>query len=487
MEKSKVESIIYENLRVNGYNLESIKELKITTSVNNHSTLELTGVLKPGEEDKDITSTSEKKTIEVYSEGKEKLTLFYGLVTKLKINVDHDVYTIKVNAKSMSYLMDIEVKSRSFQDITMTTHTLIKNIMKDYTPSSYNINIPNEPLRELLIQFEETDWEFLKRVVSKYNQGLIPTNDYKTIQFYVGTQEMKKEIDIPSARYQVFKAIDDYKYMLNNYLKDAKEIDYITFNIESREILKLGDNIQIQGQSFYMYEGTYEMKQGILENTYKLRRKNGLRVKRVFNTTVVGSAIEGKIIGVKNDLVQIHLEIDKTQDVGKAYWFKYSTMSASKDGSGWYCMPEKGDSVKVYFPTKDEDQSFAVSSVSGYEPSPGGEEDRMGNPDDKYLRTAHDKQVKLTPEGIFVSCNSGQAELILKTDGNLTIISQNNVSVQAKENIEIKAEKDFKISAKKAISIACDKGGGIDFDPEGNVVEKGTQVINKNSPLSFGE
>ena len=113
-----------------------------------------------------------------------------------------------------------------------------------------------------------------------------------------------------------------------------------------------------------------------------------------------------------------------------------------------------------------------------YEQGPGEAEDRMGNPDDKYLRTANDKQVKLTPDGIFISCDSGQAEMSLTSDGTLSITSQNNINISAEENIKIEAQKSFLVSAKQGVNFACDKGGGLEFDSEGQIREKGTQVNN---------
>lgn len=477
-ENQIVEAINYEKIRVNGYDLEAIKSLRIETGINKHVTLKLTGILKNENRDNDINLTTNNKTIEVFYVGSKSTTLFYGIVTNIEINIELDVYTLNIEAKSMSYLMDIKLKSKSFQNISMTTHNLIASIMKNYSGSNYILNIPNEEVKELLIQYEETDWEFLKRIAAKYNQGLFPTMDGKEIQFVMAVPKQFKELKSKSINYKIYKNLDDYKYMLKNYLQDANEVDYMTYEIENYEILKLGDNIQFQGQSFYIYEGTYEIKNGILTNTYKLRMKNGLRQKRIFNTKVIGSSIDGKIIQVQSDLVKIHLEIDETQDKGTAYWFKFSTMSASTDGSGWYCMPEIGDSVRVYFPTKDEDEAFAVSAVSGYEQGAGEAEDRMGNPDNKYLRTAHDKQVKLTPSGIFISCDSGQAEMSLTSDGTLSITSQNNININAEQNIKIEAQKSFLVSAKQGVNFACDKGGGLEFDSSGQIKEKGTQVNN---------
>ena len=473
-----VEAINYEKIRVNGYNLESIKSLKIETNINEHAVLKLTGILKNESKDKDVNLTTDNKTIEVYYVENESTTLFNGVVTKIEINVELDIYTLNIEAKSMSYLMDIKLKSKSFQNTSMTTHNLVSSIMQNYSGSNYILNIPDEEVKELLIQYEETDWEFLKRIASKYNQGLFPTMDGKVIQLIMAVPEQPKELKSENINYKIYRNLDDYNYMLQNYLQDASEVDYITYEIENYEILKLGENIQFQGQAFYVYEGIYEINGGMLTNKYKLRVKNGLRQERIFNTKVIGSSIDGKIIQVQSDLVRIHLEIDETQDEGTAYWFKFSTMSASTDGSGWYCMPEIGDSVRVYFPTKDEDEAFAVSAVSGYEQGAGEAEDRMGNPDDKYLRTANDKQVKLTPDGIFVSCDSGQADMSLTSDGTLSITSQNNINITAEQNIKIQAQKSFLVSAKQGVNFACDKGGGLVFDNSGNVQEKGTKVNN---------
>jgi hypothetical protein len=472
------EAINYEKIRVNGYNLEAIKSLNIETNINEHAILKLTGILKNEVKDNDINLTTNNKTIEVYYVENESRTLFYGVVTNIQINVELDVHMLNIEAKSMSYLMDIKLRSKSFQNTSMTTHNLIDSIMQNYSGSNYILNIPDEEVKELLIQYEETDWEFLKRIASKYNQGLFPNMDGKVIQFMMSLPEQPKKLKSENVNYKIYKNLDDYKYMLENYLQDANEVDYMTYEIENYEILKLGDNIQFQGQAFYVYEGIYEIKNGILINTYKLRIKNGLRQERRFNTKVIGSSIDGKIIQVQSDLVKVHLEIDGCQDEGTAYWFKYSTMSASTDGSGWYCMPEIGDSVRVYFPTKDEDEAFAVSAVSGYEQGVGEAEDRMGNPDDKYLRTANDKQVKLTPGGIFISCDSGQAEMSLTSDGTLSITSQNNININAEQNIKIETQKSFLVSAKQGVNFTCDKGGGLEFDSEGQIKEKGTKINN---------
>ena len=478
MDKEMAEAINYEKLRVRGYELEHIRDLKISADINEHAKLNLTGVLKADVEDKDVVSTNNNKTIEVYYDEKNSTTLFYGVVTNIEVSVDSEVYIVKIEAVSMTYLMDIKLKSRSFQNTSITIGEFIDLIMSEYGTSNYILNIPDEVLGELIIQYEETDWELLKRILSKYNAGIFPIMSSKDIGCVMGTQEIHKDLKTTLIEYEVFKDIDDYEYMLENYLPDAQESDYITYKVKSYEIFNLGDNTTIGGRKFYVYRAEYEIHNNVLENIYMLRMKNGLRQKRVFNTKVVGTSIGGKIIDVKNDVVRIHLDIDESQDKSTAYWFKFSTMSASNDGSGWYCMPEVGDSVRAYFPTKDEDETFAISAVSGYKQGAGEAEDRMGNPDNKYLRTANDKQVTLKSDGIAISCDSGQADMNLSNDGTLTISSQNNINITAKENVKIEAGKSFLLTASQGINISCDKNGGIMFDESGQIKEMGVQVNN---------
>lgn len=477
MSDNMVEAINYENLRINGYNIQSITSLKIKSQINEHSVLNLTGILN-NEDINDIYATTGNKKIEVYYNKNGKKTLFYGIVTNVEVKVIDGVYTIKIEAKSMTYLMDIKEKSRSFQNCSLNINSLINLVMSDYGGASYKLNIPNEAVGELMVQFEETDFEFIRRLVSKYNVGIMPDMTSNSIRFIAGPSDKNNSLSTANVRYEIYKDLDEYNEMSKNYLNNASELDFLTYKISDYAVINLGEYISFQNKSFYMYNGTYEIKDGVLNNTYNFRVENGIRQKRLFNTKIIGSALQGKIIGVKNDVVQVHLEIDNNQSTSDAKWFKFSTMSASTDGSGWYCMPEIGDSVKVYFPTKDEDESFAISAVSNYKQGSGEAKDRMGDPSNKYLRTSADKEVRLSPDGVHVSCDSGQAAMKLGADGTLTLSSQGNISINASESIKFDTPKSFKITSVKAIYLACDKNGGINFDESGNIKERGTQVNN---------
>ena len=70
------------------------------------------------------------------------------------------------------------------------------------------------------------------------------------------------------------------------------------------------------------------------------------------------------ITDVKKDTVKVVLMEDETGGWAGQKWFAYSTIYSSPDGTGWYCMPEKGDSVRLYFPNENEAEAYVNSSVN---------------------------------------------------------------------------------------------------------------------------
>lgn len=45
----------------------------------------------------------------------------------------------------------------------MTPEELMAEVMRTYPAADYKLNVPKMPIGQLIIQYEETDWEFLNR------------------------------------------------------------------------------------------------------------------------------------------------------------------------------------------------------------------------------------------------------------------------------------------------------------------------------------
>lgn len=470
-------AITYENLILSTYVTEHILSLEMVKSVNEHTVIRLSAIIPEeyAEEYIYLTTPMTPVTLGYRNSGGDTEVLFRGTVTDIQVIRQGDVYCMQLCAKSNTYVMDIVKRYRTFQNTSMTVHQLIREIMSTYTNSDCIIRIPDKPIEKLIVQYRETDWEFLDRLVANYGAALIPDVVTDKIAFYVGVADQDKKYDADPYHYTVTKQMDQYMQVKENQWPDLSEIDFTEFQIQDYRIFQVGDGINLAGKALVVKTAIHILGDGILKNTYFLKRKEGLKGLAIYNSEIVGASITGQVVNVARDKIKVDLVID--QPGRAAYWFPYSTMSASPDGSGWYCMPEKGDQVRVYFPTHQESDAYAVSAVSGHQPAAGDSKDPMGNPNVKYLQTQNDQIMQFVEDGIIINAGSGQATIYLKNAGDLLVYGSQSVNVTAKENVAIMTQGDMLLAAKTSVTVKNSKGASLLLDEEGNIQLKGKKIL----------
>ncbi len=469
-------AITYENLVLSTYSIEHILDLHLYEQINDHGMLHLIAII-PEEHAEEYVYTTEPMqsvTLGYRKEDQTTETLYRGLVTDIQINCSGNVYYMDLTVKGKTYAMDIIKRYRSFQNTAMTTHELIREVLSGYQDSDCILQIPNEPIGRLIVQYHETDWEFLVRVVSHYGAVLVPDLVSERLAFYVGIPEQGDEFTITPYHYHVSKSMDEYLAIRENQWADVKEMDFMVFQALDVQIFRVGNFINLYGKRLVIQAVQRELTDGILKNTYTMKRKEGLKGLEIHNYELVGASVIGQVIEISRDKVKVQLEMDEQGRA--AYWFPYSTMSASPDGSGWYCMPEKGDRVRVYFPTNQESDAYAVSAVSGHQPQPGDAEDPMGNPAVKYLKTKADQVIQFAEEGIIINSGSGQATVFLGNSGDLSVYGTTNVNVTAKNTLSLVSKGQLLIGAKDTVSIKRGEGTSITLDQDGNINLKGKKI-----------
>ncbi len=139
-------------------------------------------------------------------------------------------------------------------------------------------------------------------------------------------------------------------------------------------------------------------------------------------------------------------------------------------------MPEKGDQVRVYFPTNKESDAYAVSAVSGYEPKPGDTKDLMGNPNVKYLRTKADQLLQFAEEGIYINSGSGQATIFLGNSGELMVYGNTNVNVTAQNTLSLISKGQLLVGAAESVCLKKGEGTSITLDKDGNIRMEGSKI-----------
>lgn len=471
------EPVTYNNLSVVNFPALRLETFEITNKVNEHAKLHFTGFI---EDDGSYILTNSMVCSPImvvyFTDIGVQVPFFAGVITNVRIYTQDGNQAIEIAALSNTSTLDTVKTSRSCQNISTTYERLMDSVAGQAGATMvYGLEEKEfmNPLGTISIQYKETDWEYLKRLASHKYQGLLGDMTAPTPVFSVGALG-KEYRDVKLQASEYLKDIRNFEMDNANYIQGVMEEDYVLLRVETYRILKLGDAVIFENKKFYIREATYEMRNGIVVATYLLCSKNGLKQRRIKNEKLQGLSINGITMGVERDKVKIQLDIDHKDNA--EYLFPYSTMSASPDGSGWYCMPQKGDLLRVYFPDEEESNCFAISSVSSYTPEEGAANDRMGDPSVRYLRTPDNKEVRLAPDGITISADDGQAMIKMDNAGNIIISGANSINMSASNDINISATRNVSLYASETIKVSG-QSGTITLDSAGNTMLTGEYVL----------
>ncbi len=459
------------DVKVTGLSLDKILACEIQSHIGEHSTLKLSGLVENEEEF--LYGVSDGQDIEVIIQGSEGTkNLFSGIVTGVSITESGQMKTACVEGKSRSWLMDRTKHSRSFQNAHITFQALTQEILKDYTGSSLIYTGDSREIGNLIIQYEETDWDFLKRVLSLVGLALTPDSQKAGLKLFAGVPKFP-ETALSYTVLEMDKDMDSYYYLKANK-REVHAADFTQYIISSEQLMGIFDTAAVQGQPLAVYAYQYSFEQQEMIGTYCLQSAKGLVVQASYPMHLIGAALMAKVVRVSKNKIQAAMEIDGAHIERAVHWFPYSTLSASPDGSGWYCMPEIGDDVRIYFPSKQEAEAIALSAVSNYD-APQGGSDRMQDPNNRYFRTKYGQELALNADSVKLSCNENKSSITILTDGTIRIQAQESVNVQAKEKITLYAENALSIRVKDQFLMQSNQGGLV--LSEGNkIIIRGTEV-----------
>ncbi len=483
MESNNV--ITYGNIKlVSPYEVKSLIGLKITKEINNHSKIYFKGIIEEDKKDEYISKASTKDKIELnYIEnGATVKCLFKGVISKIKIKAVNSIYYVEAEGISNTYELDVKLKKRSFQNKNMSYTEFVQKVISNCSGADFiNVAAQGKTIGRFLLQYNETDWQFLKRTASKNGDVLVADDSGDKPRFWFGVPQ--REInDIEDFHYTIKRNLSSFMITEENYCESLDESDFTTYEIESIKALNIGDKVSVKGKALVVSRVEAEITDGTLKYEYVVTTEKGIRQNLIQNENIIGAAIEGKVIGISKDTVRIHLEIDESQE-SEAYWFPYSSFYASEGGNGWYCMPQTGDSVKLYFPNGREEEATAISSVR----KGGGSCAKTADPSIKYIGTNNGKELKMGGNDLSLTAKEGSVFIKLHEAEGIEIHSDKAIVFNSGGDIEIKPEKKMSISAKDAVYLMC---GESSIVMDGKTDLKGSKVKmdgTKKSPVTVEE
>lgn len=334
--------------------LETTMNLK--KKVGEHTVAWLTGILDPEKDGQENCIVPEVK-IEIFDQGMEEV-LFRGMVKTVEIGVEtvdaDPLKRVELEMVSGTYRLDRKKRDRAFQNTSMSYQAVAELILKEYKGAALLMNqgMDTSPLGRLAVQYQETDWMFLKRLMSRLKQPIIPDNTSDKPQMYVGIMGTREICEIqPGEENQVQE-----QYYIEQG-DEAGHLEYLwTTERSGLKTRSVGDAILYRGITYYIKEAKIEVQNSSTRHQYRFCRQNGFRVHEMHNSSITGLSLPGSVEKVSGDQVQVHLDIDAVKEHN--CWYTYSTFYST-----FYCMPEIGDRVHLYIPGIREEQAFILNSI----------------------------------------------------------------------------------------------------------------------------
>ncbi|WP_058486165.1 contractile injection system protein, VgrG/Pvc8 family [Defluviitalea phaphyphila] len=432
--------LTYQDIKVEiPYKIKTITKIAVEKKINEHGKAEIQGILEEDVQDDLIMNASLKDKVEIKCKAKKEQTIFTGVVIDIKLKHVNKVKYIKIKALSHSFLMDIKKKSRSFQNKDNTYENIFKKIIREEYKGDYIDTLTKKASQGAsIIQYQETDWEFIKRLASHFNGVIVPETTGDTPKIWIGIPngESYKEEEL---YYTIEKDIKTFGIIDQNVGKQS-HLNHIIYEVESKNLYNIGDKVTYKEVPFIVKEIKFNFEKDLVYLNYKFQKPEGIKVRKIYNEKIRGASLDGKILKVEKDTIKLHLNIDKEQTEKEAYPYKYNTPYTSEGTTGWYVMPKEGDSAKLYIPEADETKAY----VRVINRTDGKSNPLTKDPSTKYLGTINHKQIKMSKSELKITAKEEK-----KGKMHISMEEEKGISLESDKKIEIISESDITITGNK--------------------------------------
>ncbi|MDE6357837.1 MAG: phage late control D family protein, partial [Eubacteriales bacterium] len=442
---------------VGRFSIQNIKEIEINAKTNEHSTIYIKGIISADigmEQIKDKCFKERIALVELDEEGKEKdYAIFDGIILNAEVKEEGNFFEVEIWGISASYLFDIEKKSRSFQNVNMNYSDILKEVIGEH---KYIFTAGEDrAIYKPLIQYNETDWGFAKRLASHFNKpiqsDIITGNPRIWFGVRLGNQPQKEyerlfdtntySVEISNKYYEVGKSLG------------LSKLYYILYKVKDGRNFHIGDKVLFQDKKLIICEKEVKFEKGELIFYYTLARENYLSVIEYYNTDFTGLSLLGEIIKTENETVYLKLDID-----GKNGEYPYKWTPTS--GSLMYCMPKINTKASLYFSSADERSGIATNSPR----TNGGSDSKsevttkgFDNVQNRGMVTEHGKRMDLYPELMRFSATGemdsetgeiikplellfdDESGIITESNKSLSLIALNNIKIESNQSSTFQA------------------------------------------------
>ncbi|QLG37113.1 DNA/RNA non-specific endonuclease [Paenibacillus sp. E222] len=374
--------------------------------------------------------------IQIDESGRE-LPLFKGQLHEIKVEATRGIVYVMAVVISHTYELDALQRTKSYQNENLRYLDIVNRVMKGYPEGDYiDFAFDETKTGAFIMQYQETDWSFLKRLASHLGADLVPDVTAHKPRFWIGYPEGRGAFELKAIPFEKSRNIERFLHTEAQGKHAVTEAEYTTYTFDLGQELQLGDEVSSDGRIYNITSRQAMLERSLLQWKYTCALPASHPLPRQLQTMITGAAIEGKIIDVKRNQVKVHLDMDEGQQAGEARWFPY----AAEGSQVWYMMPEPGAKVKLYFPSAEEDEAMVMQSVR-QEPTEAGHVEKSGkvmqDPGVKSFGNPQGKSFTLGDSELVMNAQEGALYISMAAGNGVTLNSTTHVQIQCMGDLNI--------------------------------------------------
>lgn len=424
MESINISDIRAINLKINGI----ITDFKIVILPNEHAKASVTYEVPHLEyTEKDLFQLNETNAVYACNDS----ILFSGRCQECSINRDFKRKVDILNIKLISHTIDLDKEKRncSFQDCTMSYEQIMRQVLKK---DEIILNYQCEPIygKAPLIQYHETAWEFLRRMVSRMNSVIYPGYKESYPQISVGLrlpgeyQEMEV-LELKKVFCEAFwqrRDIDTY------FRRD----DFVCYDITSYKEYDIGNGVVLENKKLLILEKQMLFYNDEIVFQYRVGRLPMVVLHRYDNQKLSGMSIRVKVLSVTKETVRLKFDFDKEQEIAKAYGYPWMP----ETGNVMYLMPQVGTTAHLYFKNGKEESAVVINCVR----ENGRTHGKLTNRNDRYLTNETGKQMFLKEKSLGFVNERTEDGITINDESPILATSQECISLVSAKKLNLEAD-----------------------------------------------
>ncbi len=301
--------ITEEDLVLSQFEDLEIESLHIKREINDHGTMVVTGRLNL--DSTILEKNIFEKDIEIKLSNKNgSEILFKGIISEVKYFTNADCYDVNLKCVTTSFKLDMNTNRSIFAGNENTYKSIVTQITTNYNDICLNFNVENKDAGVLVVQKNETDWDFIKRMASHFDIGL-----------YYNFTKGENKINFGKPNINKYINIDEHIGIIR---KDFRQ-DYLECEFRSHKIFELGETVIYRDIEYFISSISAEIMENEMIFNYVITTKFNLDQNNKSNN-INKTTIDGRIVDINDNNIKVQLKGFDEIHNESTVWVPYSTV-----------------------------------------------------------------------------------------------------------------------------------------------------------------